>query len=103
MVEFVLVVDVLLMSIRVQFGEGRGGLRGLIGLGRGLDGRVGGGSGRLLLRLGRTLLIYRLSLGRDYIIGPAVVSWLCLFVAFSGVMVPSLDRDHIIGPAIEIY
>lgn len=49
----------MLMLRGVRFGGGRGGLRGLIGLGRGLDGRVGGGSGRLLLRLEPTLLVDR--------------------------------------------
>jgi hypothetical protein len=38
--------------LAVRVGAWRGGLRGLIGVGRELDGRVGGGSDRLLSRLG---------------------------------------------------
>ena len=47
----------VLMLIGVRFGGGRGGLRVLIELGRGRGGRVGGGSGRLLLRLGWTFFL----------------------------------------------
>jgi hypothetical protein len=45
-------------------------------LGRGLDGRVGGGSGRLLLGLGWTLLKRRSWFGRfGIIIWPVMVKW----------------------------
>lgn len=87
------VIALLLMLREVRFGGGRGGLRGLIGLGRGLDGRVGGGSGRLLLRLGRTLLIDRLSFGRDYIICPVMVKWLRVFGVFWCIRYSPLHRN----------
>ena len=70
------VIALLLMLRGVRFGGGRGGLRGLIGLGRGLDGRVGGGSDRLLLGLGRTFLKRRSWFGRfGIIIWPVIVKW----------------------------